>query len=101
MGNLAKRCQVLVLFADTDVIFQAGYQKLKAGFKRAADSGTRVLFSGEASLWPTSLQSFYRARKQSRGSEAAHPFLNSGQFLGKVDDIRLLLNHAVSRGGAS
>ena len=73
----------LVLFTDHDVVFQGGYDAMRAAYERAvaASNGAPLIFSAEKESYPRELQGLYPSAPldPSRGPA---DYLNSGMWMG-------------------
>ena len=86
-----RRCappnDTLVVFTDHDVVFQGGYDAIRAAYKRASRGGARLLFSTEYESYPGDFKAFYPAKP----AGAAFRYLNSGMWAGPAGDVISML----------
>ena len=81
----------LVLFTDHDVVFQGGYDAMRAAYERAvaASNGAPLIFSAEKESYPRELQGLYPSAPldPSRGPA---DYLNSGMWMGPVGGAKVI-----------
>ena len=80
----------LVLFTDHDVVFQGGYDAMRAAYERAvaASNGAPLIFSAEKESYPRELQGLYPSAPLDL-SRGPADYLNSGMWMGPVGGAKV------------